>query len=390
MINENRVKFENLSDSDLVVDTIYEGKRGASVNLAIEPLTKLIPGVSLMGGFRKRIRPKSNEIVGLVLLSTGREVDWPDHLDVYSGVYTYFGDNKEPGNSLLDTSRKGNKALEEIFRLAQGSEENTGFAHDTRFIGLLVPGTGLNEKEDLVAVWASKEGKRFQNYRAKFTVLDCGTISGSWVREIFNFGQFDLMDKRVPNSYKHWIKTGKRRALIADPKSAIRSVEEQQPRAGLEQEIIEQILLKTKEDPTEFEFVANEIWRIHYGLKIESGVTQKSSDGGRDALGHISIGPSSDPIKLSFVLEAKAYKRGNNVGVRELARLISRIKHREFGILVTTSAVSTQAYSEVRADGHPIVILSGHDIAQTLIQMGINSVQKVSKWIESLDKDRIK
>jgi Restriction endonuclease len=43
---------------------------------------------------------------------------------------------------------------------------------------------------------------------------------------------------------------------------------------------------------------------------------------------------------------------GNSVGVKELARLISRIKHREFGVLVTTSYVNEQAYREVRDDGH--------------------------------------
>ena len=37
---------------------------------------------------------------------------------------------------------------------------------------------------------------------------------------------------------------------------------------------------------------------------------------------------------------------GNSVGVKELARLISRIKHREFGVLVTTSYVNEQAYRE--------------------------------------------
>ncbi len=37
---------------------------------------------------------------------------------------------------------------------------------------------------------------------------------------------------------------------------------------------------------------------------------------------------------------------GNSVGVKELARRISRIKHGEFGALVTTSYVNGQAYRE--------------------------------------------
>ncbi|MCP1762460.1 O-acetyl-ADP-ribose deacetylase (regulator of RNase III) [Bradyrhizobium japonicum] len=37
------------------------------------------------------------------------------------------------------------------------------------------------------------------------------------------------------------------------------------------------------------------------------------------------------------MLEAKCYGSGNSVGVREMSRLISRLRHRQFGVLVTTS-----------------------------------------------------
>jgi restriction endonuclease Mrr len=89
------------------------------------------------------------------------------------------------------------------------------------------------------------------------------------------------------------------------------------------------------------------------------------------------------------VLEAKRYKRGVNVGVKDMARLISRIKHRDFGVLVTTSAVSPQTYEEVRQDKHPIVIVSGRDIAEVLIAEGINTIQKLDHWIAKLDFERL-
>jgi len=398
--NSNRIHFENLGNADLTVDTVYESKRGSGVNLGIEPLTRLIPGVSLMGGFRKRVDPHSGRIVGLILMSTGRETDWPDHLDIYSGIFTYYGDNREPGKSLLDTSRKGNVALEAIFEMAQGESEdrkkcplilafeNTGTAHDTKFLGLLVPGTNDAKKDDLVAVWASKDGKRFQNYKAKFTVLDCGVISGDWVRDIFDFKPIDFSDERTPNALRKWISTGQRIALRATPKQTIRSIEEQRAREGIESELIKQILEEVQDDPTVFEHIANEIWKIQYGGRVESIVTRKTADGGRDAYGHIALGPIDDPTRLTFALEAKAYAIGHNVGVKEISRLISRLKHREFGVLVTTSAVGPQAYSEIRSDGHPLVIISGHDIAQLLIQSGINSTSKVSDWIKNITKIR--
>lgn len=399
-INSNRVRFENLGNADLTVDTVYESKRGSSVNLGIEPLTRLIPGASLMGGFRKRVDPHSGRIVGLILMSTGRETDWPDHLDIYNGTFTYYGDNREPGRSLLDTSRKGNAALEAIFEMAQGdiearkkcplilAFENTGTAHDTKFLGLLVPGTNDAKKDDLVAVWASKDGKRFQNYKAKFTVLDCGTVSGDWVRDIFEFKSVDLSDVRTPSALRKWISTGEITPLRATPKKTIRSIEEQRPKEGIESELIKRILEDVQEDPTMFEHIAKEIWKIQYGGHVESIVTRKTADGGRDAYGHIALGPIDDPTRLTFALEAKAYSIRHNVGVKEISRLISRLKHREFGVLVTTSAVGPQAYSEIRNDGHPLVIISGHDIAQLLIQSGINSTLKVSDWIKSISKIR--
>ena len=95
-------------------------------------------------------------------------------------------------------------------------------------------------------------------------------------------------------------------------------------------------------------------------------MTRPSRDGGRDAIGQYAIGPAADPIRLDFALEAKCYKPGNSVGVKELARLISRIKHREFGVLVTTSYVNEQAYKEVRDDGHHIIIIAGADLVATL------------------------
>ena len=50
------------------------------------------------------------------------------------------------------------------------------------------------------------------------------------------------------------------------------------------------------------------------------------------------------------------------VGVKETSRLISRIKNRQFGVLITTSVVGRQPYKEIRSDGHPVIFLTGIDI----------------------------
>ena len=105
--------------------------------------------------------------------------------------------------------------------------------------------------------------------------------------------------------------------------------------------------------------------------------TRRTRDGGRDAVGKYRVGLSSGGIELEFALEAKRYNLSNSVGVKETSRLISRIKHRQFGIFVTTSFVGDQAYKEIIEDQQPIVIISGKDTADSfymldmMIQLGI-------------------
>jgi hypothetical protein len=95
----------------------------------------------------------------------------------------------------------------------------------------------------------------------------------------------------------------------------------------------------------------------------------------------IPLGLPSDPIRLIFALEAKRYAKGG-VGVHELARLISRLRHREFGVLVTTSYVSRQAYTEIRDDEHPIVVIAAADIVSILKKHGIPDRLAVQAWLQ--------
>jgi hypothetical protein len=392
-----RTSYEDLISANLIIDSIYESKRQRPLNLSCEPLTRLIPGVGNMGGFRKRSGLDKHVTAGLVLMSTNNESDWPDGLDIYQGTYIYHGDNRKPGQSLHETPKKGNLELRNIFDLAHGDAqsrikcpvilifEGTGYDHDVIFRGLAVPGTrSLSPMEDLVAVWASKNGKRFQNYKATFSILDTGIIDGHWIREIFAKKPFNIDDLRVPASLRNWMMTGRYEPLMAPPTSLIRSVAEQQPQNLAEEKIISAILEYCKDDPYIFESAATDIWMKSCSLGMNVDVTRRWKDGGKDAIGNLILGPKSDPIKINFALEAKCYSPSNNVGVQEMSRLISRLKYREFGVLVTTSAVNAQAYKEIRADEHPIVVISGTDIAQVLISKRINSPKEVKIWMDGL------
>ena len=388
-------RFEDLDKADLVVDAIYESKRGANP-FAGEPLNKLITNIGNRGGFNKK-RSKNGGLVGLVLKSTGNEPDWPDELDIYTGIYTYYGDNKHPGKSLTDTKKKGNSDLEYIFNLAHGDKtdrkkcplilvfEKFNKHGDYAFRGLAVPGSEyLFRGEDLIAIWRSAEGERFQNYRAKFTILDVNKLDGNWVREVFEKQEMNLEDHRFPAALKIWMEEGKYLPLTSTPISNTRNKSQQLPNTDIEQRILATIYENFKENPYGFEKIAAEIWKMSNQIDSTYDLTPHFRDGGRDAIGNILIGPKEDRVKLTFALEAKCYSPKNSIGVKETSRLISRIKHRELGVLVTTSYVDSQAYKEIREDGHPVVIISGLDIVKILQGCGITTPVQVKNWLSKI------
>lgn len=99
-------------------------------------------------------------------------------------------------------------------------------------------------------------------------------------------------------------------------------------------------------------------------------------------IGHYALGPAEDRVNLTFNLEAKCYSVSSSVRTAEMSHLISRLRHREFGVMVTTSYVHKQAYEEIRSDGHPIIVMSGIDIVRTLRARGLGSVMAVREWLE--------
>jgi hypothetical protein len=390
--------YEELIQANLVIDAVYQGKRQSKLDLSCEPLTKLLPGVGNMGGFRKvKNNSRLKDSSALVLMSTGSEPDWPDSIDIFQGTYTYHGDNRAPGTSLHETPKKGNTELRRIFSLAHGSREDreslplilifegTNYGHDVIFRGLAVPGaSNISPSEDLIAVWAAKNGKRFQNYKAIFTILNTGDIDGEWIREIFAGKPMLISDSRFPNALKEWVVKGKYSPLKAAPNKLIRNIVDQTPSDKRGVKMISKILEHCASDKFLFEAIAKNLWEKSCSLNMQVDLTRRWRDGGRDAMGYLLIGPKSDPIKLNFAIEAKCYSPGNNVGVKEMSRLISRLKHREFGVMVTTSAVSAQAYEEIRTDGHPIVVISANDIVEILINSGIKNEGETVQWLRSV------
>jgi len=392
----NLIDFNDLSSADLIVDVVYEG--GTSGNTGDDPISKLVPGVGNMGGFRYAGRGDDKSVI--VLYTSQAENDWPDLIDYSKGQFIYYGDNRTPGHDIHDTRKGGNRILRTLFDSLHSIEEprskippifvfqkypTENSSRSVQFKGLVVPGyLGVSATDDLIGVWKSTKGQRFQNYRAIFTFLDIPRIPRNFID-----GSEAAVGKEYLKSFVDWIDDGVYKPLIAPSTVSIRSKDEQLPKNTLEWDILEKVFSYFEDDPINFEACAGRIFQLQDNNALIEEITRGVRDGGRDAIGKYVLGIVSDPIYAEFSLEAKCYNPGsdgtkaNSVGVKETSRLISRIRNRQFGVLVTTSFIASQGYTEVREDGHPIIFITGGDIAKILIDKGYNTKESVMNWLRT-------
>jgi len=385
----SRIPFSQLATADLLVDAIYEG--GSTNNFGADPFPVLL-GLSNQGGFRfLGSRDRSLRLV--CLITNMDDSDWPDEVDLELGIFTYFGDNKEPGRELHKTGRGGNKILKSLFDgVHAGMEGRTstppvllfarvGSRRDFRFLGLAVPGVSdTTQSEDLVAVWKTSKGERFQNYRARFTILSCQLVSRQWIDSVIADRTNHAL---APVEWITWLKTGRRLALKSQPTISFRKKLEQLPSMPGEKRILEIVREHFKANSYGFEHFAAAVSMMMMPSIVTIDVTRRSRDGGRDAIGKMQIGTGPSAIEVEFAMEAKSYASSSSVGVRDMSRLISRLRHRQFGILVTSSWVDQQAYKEIKDDAHPIVVIAGIDIARTLVKMDYGDPSTLTRWLNA-------
>lgn len=98
------LSFTDLGSADLIVDAVYKG--GTFGNLKDDPLSRLM-GCGNQGGFRHVGSYKTQKFKLAVLYSSLTEPDWPDQLDLETGLFVYYGDNRSPGHELHDTPHNG-------------------------------------------------------------------------------------------------------------------------------------------------------------------------------------------------------------------------------------------------------------------------------------------
>lgn len=256
------IAFEELGKADLIIDAVYEG--GGAGHSGDDPISKVLPGVGNQGGFRVAGHGHDKRFV--VLYTSGEDSDWPDDLDLNTGQFVYYGDNKTPGHKLHDTGRGGNRLLRRVFdQLHAAATERSQIppffifkkyptprsTRSVQFQGLAVPGfRGLPATSDLVAVWKTSDGQRFQNYRAAFTILNVPVVGRAWLDDL---SAGTASNKDAPEPWCDWVRLGRYKALTSESTTVIRSQQAQTPDTPAKVDILKAIWNHFREAPVAFE-----------------------------------------------------------------------------------------------------------------------------------------
>src|SRR5260370_24641454 len=88
--------------------------------MADDPIARLLP-VGTLGGFRYKGSRQMPKLV--VLYTSGAEADWPDLLELTTGTFTNYGDNRHPRQDLHDSSRAAHIIFQRHFYFSLGCAE---------------------------------------------------------------------------------------------------------------------------------------------------------------------------------------------------------------------------------------------------------------------------
>lgn len=212
------VEFNDLSNSNLLVNEIYKG--GKASGKGSEVLHKLFPGMSNSGGFRIKEggNPKRDYLT--ILYADNKHKAWFNIFESSTGKFIYYGDNKDSNIPIESVSKKGINLLKRINAFFQNGERknippifvfvkgNEGW--DVRFIGIAVP--GFLDEQFLEEVSYDDGKGRVANYKSVYTVLDIPSISREWINDVMDGKAYDSVN--APSTWKKWIDEGIYKPLI--------------------------------------------------------------------------------------------------------------------------------------------------------------------------------
>ena len=402
-----KVTEEKRSYFHLYIDAIYKANPNENT-LRGEVMSKLL-SVGNQGGFRFKGKTDSPTLVAL--FTSGEDMYWRDDLDSSLGIFLYYGDQKTPGKDLHDTKLKGNLILKHVFEYACSDDLEVRkkvppifvfkkvSGRNIKFLGLAVPGIqGKPKKDWLTAVWgADRNGDRFLNYKSFFTIIDTSKgslaeknesgISLAWLTDIEKGNAY--ASEYAPLEWKKYIDHKKYLSLTAFRETYVKSKEEQLPDKddNVKVDILQALhdYFIAKDHGYSFEQFACSLMSVIDDNVVDINVTKPFKDGGIDGIGIYQVfKKGTQNVHVDFYMQAKCYDPFSTaVGVKDTSRLISRIKNRQFGVMITTSYVNTVAYQELLEDGHPVVLITGKTIVDLIYdRYEIRSVDDLIKWLD--------
>lgn len=214
-MSDQEVAFEDLTSSDLVPGWVYRG--GVKGHQGDDPLHPLL-GVGNAGGFRAWGKGGARYAA---LYSTGSEKEWPDHFIDGGDCFVYYGDQRTPGLSVLDTPRGGNRLLQQVFEQAATDRldaraglpplflfTKAGLGRDVEFHGLAVPAIHSSGSGDgLIEITRDHGSGMVSNYEAWFDVIRPPIIERAWLDDL-RAGR--PMSVHGPAEWFKWIVLGSR------------------------------------------------------------------------------------------------------------------------------------------------------------------------------------
>ncbi|MHB1011044.1 MAG: restriction endonuclease [Propionibacteriaceae bacterium] len=135
-------------------------------------------------------------------------------------------------------------------------------------------------------------------------------------------------------------------------------------------------------DPFEFEFLIADLLKEIGYEQVE--MTKRSGDKGIDVTANLTM---DGVTNVKTVIQAKRYKKGNNIAGKIIAQLRGSAEVDQRGLVITTSDFTSDAIKEAKAQNKmPVSLINGEKLVSLLIKYEVG-VKKDTVDVFSIDLD---
>ncbi len=210
---KNYIKHNELNNSSLKPGFIYKG--GNLGNISDDPFNALLHVGNAAG-----MRPKKNKdgrLAYIVLITNpSNHTDYPDELHEESNILTYFGDQKIPNKSYLDTKQKGNFNIENLYHEFHSKKPNLNYLYpcfyfekigstgrDYKFHGIAYPFVEDTKLSDVCRLVTSQsDSGTIENLKFSFSLDTTNEVTRAWLADLISGNN---NTSNAPTSWKNFL-----------------------------------------------------------------------------------------------------------------------------------------------------------------------------------------